>query len=261
MTLIIALNCRDAKEPGKRSLLFAADKQSSTPFIKMEANKIRRIYNIRSGPDMFWGLLFAGSGDSLILDEMWYKIDKYVHENEELQEIEPINILRNHREAFGELAYDTYNKYFARCETTSEQRNIKFDFLLGANDGNTPTILYVNYRGNTRIEDNFKIIGQGLITGGELLLNELYKKDLNFREAAILATFVINRVSNIDVSVGGGIDWYLIRENVPQAPTEEFFNLTSKKAEDNWEIIKRIFWKISDDDDFRIKINDILKTP
>lgn len=181
MTVIIALKCIDETNPNEKALIFAADRQKSSTYLKTPATKIRFIFNPDKDSSNLWGLLFAGSGDLLILDEVWYKIDKYFNENSEMLEKDPTDILRKHRETIGKISYDTYKEYILRYKTINEINDCDFDFMIGANNSITPTILYVNCMGNTQIEDEFKIIGSGVVTGGELLLNELYKKKFNIQ--------------------------------------------------------------------------------
>lgn len=70
----------------------------------------------------------------------------------------------------------------------------------------------------TPMHDNpgYICIGSGFVTGGNLLLNQLYNPNLDDTAGAALSAFIINQVSKVDPSVGSfdGESWYFRMENI-----------------------------------------------
>ncbi len=92
---------------------------------------------------------------------------------------------------------------------------------------------------------DYKIIGMGSITGGELLLRELYNPQCDDADSGILSILLINLVSKIDRSVGGGVDLYSCADNRVFDLPNETFEKAVRLADERWKIMKKIWWKMN----------------
>lgn len=86
------------------------------------------------------------------------------------------------------------------------------------------------------------------------------KKNLTYNEAAVLATFIINRVSDVDISVGEGIDWYLIKGKYPRSPTPNFLLRIMDTSESTWFLLRKLFWELTNDE-FKKKVEELFDDP
>lgn len=179
-------------------------------------------------------MLVASAGDAMVIDEAFDDIQFLLRKEIDPDEETPSISLLVRRKEIGDLAYNTYHKYQQRSGN-----DCSFELLIGAAD-KFSTILYVNNNGKTQELERFGIIGSGRITGGELLLNELLRNDVEEYGAAHLAALVVTVVGHVDLSVGGAPDIRICRDRITWHYKEEAFTELLTSSESRWGLIKSI---------------------
>jgi hypothetical protein len=160
--------------------------------------------------------------------------------------------LRLLRKDIGDIAYSTYQKYKNRGD-----KHAVFELLLGAAD-ETSTILQITSEGKQQVLEQFGIIGSGQVTGGELLLTEFVRQDLNQSEAAALAALIVTRIGNIDMSVGGEPDIKWCRNGRVWHYKEFKFKNIMEQSKSRWNTLKKIWWKMQEGNNFKERLEKIL---
>lgn len=251
----MAIKCKWKEKDGEKpAILFASDTQESSLFLKSSVTKIKAI--IGNKPNKYddpWNILVASAGDALVVDEVFSDIRFYLMDNIEPDRDAPSIGLSVFRKNIGDIAYTAYKKYKDRGIS-----NPTFELLLGAAD-KFSNILNVTYEGKTQIIDQFGIIGTGRITGGELLLNELFKTDMTYQEAAHLASFIITVVGHCDISVGGKPDIRICGNRIAWIFTDPAFQNIMVQTGSRWELTKRAWWKMQEDKTLEERIKELLK--
>ncbi len=232
MTLILALSCCEGKS-GKPMLLIAADRQVSSRYTKTETTKIR--FLPEKYMDVLPSIVFAAAGDAYIVDEIHDAFDNYLSQHsDELNDV--FNFLNYNRIKLSDIVGNIYVKY--------KNRGYKSDvtiLLCGCNNQYNQIILQICNEGLNMIHYDYCIIGMGSLTGGELLLNELFYSKQDDYDAVVLACLIINLVSKIDLSVGKGIDLVSCINNKVRELTKDEFHETKKSSDNNWSLIKKIW--------------------
>jgi hypothetical protein len=250
LTICLVIKCKQAEAP---SLLFASDTQQSSTFLKRSVTKVRTI--LGKDPQKLkdpWNILVASAGDAMVIDEAFQDIHLFLRKNIDPDTETPsidLEILRNQ---IGDLAYATCHKYQERGDT-----NCSFELLIGAAD-KFSTILHVNSEGKTQELERFGVIGSGQITGGELLLNEFLRTDVQQKAAANLAALVVTIVGHVDLSVGGAPDIQICRDRIAWVYKQEAFSELLTTSESKWDLIKKLWWKMLEDDTIEDKVKKIL---
>jgi len=184
-----------------------------------------------------WGIIVAQAGDSLVLDEVTNGIATLLQEKILPDESNPSKRLNQFRTEIGDIAHDVFDKYQRRALDNPPH----FELLFGAADKSS-TLLYVTSDGKQQILDNSGIIGQGRITGGELLLNEFLKEGLTQKQAARLAALVITRIGTVDMSVSGIPEIKWCRNRRVWHYTEKSFKKIMKESNSQWNALKKSWW-------------------
>jgi len=251
LTICMAIKCKKSDEDIESPvILFASDTQESYGYLKRSVTKMRTIFGRdprKRGIDK-WNILIASAGDSLVIDEVVGDIENLLRNEISSREAKPSLRLRDLRKEIGDLAYCAYEKYRQRNCTSSE-----FDMLLGAADEKA-TVLYVNCDGKQQVLEKFAIIGSGQVTGGELLFNEFMKEDMTQEEAANLAALVVTKIGNVDQFVSGEPDIQWCRNRRVWHYQEMKFMKIMQESERRWNIIKKAWSRMQEDDTIRKKI-------
>ncbi|HVP92952.1 MAG TPA: hypothetical protein VMS94_04335 [Acidobacteriota bacterium] len=254
MTICLAIKCQQIKK-GKKipCVLFAADTQESSMIIKRSTTKLRLIFGETPKQGDEWSIMAASSGDAMVVDETLDEIGDFLYDKLKPKEETPSICLHIFRREIGDIAYKVYKKYKDRdCE------NPEFELLLGAAD-QFANILHVTYEGKSQLFEEFGIIGSGRVTGGELLLTEFLKKDMNVDEAAQLATLVISVVGHVDMFVGGGPDMATCSERRVWNYEEESYRQILRESKSKWDLMKKSWAKMQMDDSLERKLRKLLK--
>jgi len=226
--------------------------QVSSSYITGSTTKCKQIFSKQPKDDSEpWSVLFAASGDAYLIDEVFEQFRFYLRQNIEPVTENPSLSFMVHRHKLGDIAYNTYKKYKDR-----DVSDPRFTILLGAADKFTG-ILEITYEGKHREITDFCIIGSGQVTGGELLLRELYREKVNVTETARLTSIIIRLVGKTDPYVGGNIDLKFCRDRTSwifTKPDEKILDISEKR----WEILKSIWWKMQEDSAISDKLIKLL---
>lgn len=256
LTICLAIKCKKSEEDVEKPvLLFASDTQESTQYLKREVTKMRTIFgkDPRKKGIEKWGILVASAGDSLVIDEVISDIGAFLRDEISSAELRPSIRLRDLRKEIGDLAYSVYEKYSERNCGYSE-----FEMLFGAADMDA-TMLYVTFEGKQEVLDQFRIIGSGQVTGGELLLNEFMKEDMTQEEAANLAALIVTRIGNVDQFVSGEPDIQWCRNRRVWHYKDIKFTKIMIESEGRWNLIKKAWSRMQEDNTIRKKIQRALQ--
>jgi 20S proteasome alpha/beta subunit len=234
-------------------VLFAADTQESSGYIKSSTTKLRTIFGKDPKKGEPWEIMVASSGDAVIVDEAIDDIFYFVSDKIKADEKKPAIALSVLRKKIGDIAYATYKKYKDR-----EVDNPEFELLFGAAD-EFSTILKVTCEGKNKELDKVGMIGSGRVTGGELLLSEFLKEEPTEDEAASLAALVISTVGHVDMFVGGEPDFCICRDRAVLKYTKKFHKHILEDSESKWTLIKEIWQKMLEDSAFEKKVKRLLK--
>lgn len=253
MTICIVLQC--SGEEGitdLKGLIFASDTQVTSEALTSSLIKIRRITGQGEDGENVLNMCVAYSGDVMICDELHQDLVDYVREKIIPVSDDSISVkIKEMRKAIGDISYEIYKKYRDR-EAASRQ----FEFIIGSCDS-VSTILHVTCEGKTQIIENFKIIGKGRVTGGELLLKAFYNKNLSPSDAATLAALIINKVGSIDPKVGEEPFIELVSNNQVKNLTEKGQSSLVKTSIDRWDVLIKIWYKMANSE-FKRKIDEII---
>ncbi len=255
MTICIAIKCHDDNNKDIPVVLFAADTQESSAYTKSSASKLKLILDLNPNPKKRnWEFVVASSGDALVADEAINEISYFLADKISSKD-NPSVALMSLRGEIGDIAFKTYDKYKKR-----EADNPEFSLLFGAAD-KFSTILFVNYDGRNRELERIGFIGSGRVTGGELILSEFLKEDeLTECEAACLASLVISTVGHVDMFVGGTPDMYVCRQRQAlEFDAKYYSNEILQKSELRWNLLKKLWQKMLEDESFENKLKNLLK--
>lgn len=121
------------------------------------------------------------------------------------------------------------------------------------------TILYITSDGKNQILDKFGIVGSGRITGGELLLSEFLRENINEVEAANLAALIVTTVGRVDLSVGGEPDIRFCRDRMAWVYEEESFKRILGTSESRWSLLKKVWWRMQEDKTVESKLKNLVE--
>jgi len=225
MTLIVAISCAQ-NETGNKMLLVASDKQASTDYIQSEVTKIRLL------PEKYSNqrprIVFAASGDAYLADEICDAFDRFISvKYEEIKNVP--TFINENRIVFSDIVGNAFNKY-----KTRGYKSIINILLCGCDNDSGSLILNIVNEGLNKITYDYNIIGMGSLTGGELLLRELFNSQLDDSDSTVLLILIIDLVSKIDRSVGSGIDLYSCMNNKVFDLPPETFEKAVKIADRRW---------------------------
>jgi uncharacterized protein with NAD-binding domain and iron-sulfur cluster len=122
------------------------------------------------------------------------------------------------------------------------------------------TILSVTSEGKTRELERVGLIGSGKVTGGDLLLSEFLKNEvLTESEASCLAAFVISIVGHVDMFVSGKPDMFVCMNKKALEYDETYYREMLRTSESRWTLLKQIWHKMLDDENFEKKLRELIK--
>lgn len=255
LTICLAIKCkRIGNKKEIPSILFAADTQESSAILKRSATKLRIAPGKEPKKGKGWKISIASSGDTMVVDEVYNKIQYFLWKKLKPEQKNPSTALMVYREEIADLAYDTHKKYKDR-----DVENPYFELILGAAD-EFSTILHITHEGKNQVLDRFGVIGSGRVTGGELLLGEFLKEEINEDEAAILAALVISTVGHVDMFVGGEPDMCICRERTVWEFTEDAYQKLLKNSKDRWDLMKKTWVKMQKDSTLKSKLKNLLES-
>lgn len=188
----------------------------------------------------------------MVIDEVVDEIEAFLRDEIKPNEKNLSRRLRSLRKEIGDLVYDVYKKYKDR-----DVRSRHFGLLLGAADKST-TILHVTYEGKQQILEQYGIIGSGQVTGGELLLSEFLRKDISQIEAASLAALIVTRIGRVDIYVSGEPEIKWCRNRSVWHYRKFKFKRIMEESKSRWNLMKKTWWKMQEDDRAKGKLKDIL---
>jgi hypothetical protein len=252
MTICLALKCKKTKLKAENPvLLFASDTQQSSQYLKRPVTKMRVIFGKPTKNKTPWNILIASAGDAMVADEAVDDIGTLLQNTIKGDEPELAFRLGLMRREIGDRAYATFEKH--RSRVLKGDMLPYFTLLLGASDENS-TILYVTCEGKQKILDQSGMIGTGRVTGGELLLREFIRDNMDQKEAAALAALIVMSVGNVDIHVGGGPEIKWCRNRRVWHYAEFKFDEIIAESQSKWHIIKNAWWKMQEDSNMRRKL-------
>lgn len=256
LTICLALKCKILEKKQEiPSVLFASDTQESGMFLKRPVTKLRTVYSREpeNKETESWRMLIASSGDAMIADEVFDDIMLLLRKSVRPDDQCPSACLSVWRKEIGDLAYTSFKKFKDRGD-----ENPYFEFLIGIAD-DFPMILRVTYEGKTQMLEDYGIIGSGRVTGGELLIRELFEKDMTEDDAALLAALMISTVGHVDISVGGEPDMRICRARSVWAYEEDAYRRILENSESRWRLMKSAWKKMKEDAGFESELKELLK--
>ena len=79
MTICIAIKCVADGVDKKETILFSTDTQVSSSYITSSITKCRQISSKEREDDgERWNILFAASGNAYLIDEVFYRFERYL---------------------------------------------------------------------------------------------------------------------------------------------------------------------------------------
>jgi 20S proteasome alpha/beta subunit len=213
MTLIVAFKCLGSND--SEGIVISSDSRlTESSGLISSVHKIEAIWLPRA-PECDIALL-AGAGDvSIIRHGISFLGDTLREHAKSVWKNKPAPTLKAFDSLMQKAEIEIIKKY-------GMFRNLGLDIAANivvatvARDGKAGLYL-IDSRGlMTAMHDNpgYVCIGSGFVTGGNLLLNQLYNPNLDATTGATLSAFIINQVSKVDPAVGSfeGENWYFRME-------------------------------------------------
>lgn len=238
MTICIAIKCKaQFKDKIYPCVLFAADTQSSTTFIKRSATKLQICVGKDTGKDEIksWNVVVASSGDAYVAAEAIREIQILLYKKMEPDAPNVGAQIYANINDIGNAAFNVYKKYKDRGDDP------QFEILLGVAD-EFAFIYHITCMGKVYEAEDYDIIGSGAVTGGELLIKEFLEKDPSVDNVAALATLIVTEVSLVDMYVGGEPKIIMARERRAWEYREEVYKEICEKSRTRWKLLKEA-WK------------------